>query len=122
MDLKTEKPGALEVRKKPKRRYVMKHIKLFLVVASFAPGISLACSFDTDCNPGSKCVKPQGSIYGVCAGGISPGNKNDQQPVYAPLDVNKTYGNTCSFDTDCGPGSKCEKESGSIYGVCIRQR
>jgi hypothetical protein len=81
----------------------------------------LACSFDTDCNPGSKCVKRDGQIYGVCYGGLFPGNSNDQQPVRAPLDVNGTYGNTCSFDTDCGPGSVCAKPTGQIEGVCMKR-
>jgi len=81
---------------------------------------ALACSFDTDCSPGSKCIKSSGAIYGVCAGGIAPGNSNDKKPVYDSLDINGTVGNTCSFDTDCGPGSKCLKSSGSIYGTCFR--
>ena|SRR3972149_1670191 len=89
---------------------------------AFAPVQAYACSFDTDCNPGSKCLKVQGAIYGVCAGGINPGNRYDQQPVYSPLDPNRTYGNTCSFNTDCGPGSMCVKSSGSITGVCMRGR
>ena len=100
----------------------MKLTKVVLVVAIFAPFIALACSFDTDCSPGSKCVKASGQIYGVCAGGISPGNANDRQPVYSPLDPNRTTGNTCSFDIDCGPGSKCVKSQSSIYGVCLRSR
>ena len=29
--------------------------------------------------------------------GLLPGNPTDQQPVYSPLDLNPTYGNTCSF-------------------------
>jgi hypothetical protein len=80
---------------------------------------ALACSFDADCQPGSQCLKSSGSIYGVCAGGLSPGNSHDRQPVYSPLDVNRTYGETCTFDTDCGPGSRCMKGS-SIEGVCMR--
>lgn len=90
---------------------------IFLFVLGVTP--TLACSFDTDCAPGSKCVKSSGNIYGICAGGLFPGNSNDSQPVKAPLDLNKTYGNTCSFDTDCGPGSRCSRGSG-IYGVCVR--
>jgi hypothetical protein len=81
-----------------------------------------ACSFDTDCAPGSHCLKSSESIYGICAGGISPGNSNDQQPVYAPLDLNHSTGNTCSFDLDCGINAKCLKGSGSIYGVCVPGR
>lgn len=81
---------------------------------------SHACQFNTDCNPGSQCLKASGSLYGVCVGGIAPGNSNDRQPVYAPLDINQTYGDTCSFDTDCGPGSTCVK-SGGIYGTCMNR-
>ena len=93
---------------------------LALLVFATSASAALACAFDTDCSPGSKCVKTSGSIYGICTGGLFPGNKHDQQPVQAPLDPNRTYGNTCSFDVDCGPGSRCAKGSG-IYGVCMRR-
>lgn len=99
----------------------MKFLKILIITAFFLPATIFACSFDTDCNPGSKCAKSSGSIYGICLGGISPGNSNDREPVKAPLDVNGTYGNTCSFNTDCGPGSVCVKRGG-IEGVCMRGR
>lgn len=95
---------------------------IVLAVGVFAAPTVFACSFDTDCSPGSKCVKRSGSIYGVCLGGISPGNSNDREPVRSPLDPNKTYGNTCSFNTDCGPGSTCVKSAGSVNGVCLKAR
>ena len=82
---------------------------------------AFACEFDVDCEPGSRCVKARGAIYGVCVGGILPGNLHDRVPVYDPLDLNGTYGNTCSFDIDCGPGSVCVKSPGSIYGTCMRR-
>lgn len=97
-------------------------MRIFLLIALLFPVVVMACSFDTDCNPGSKCEKPTNSIYGICMGGISPGNKNDREPVYSPLDLNGTVGNTCSFDVDCGPGSKCAKSRGSIEGACVRAR
>lgn len=97
-------------------------LKVILMAVVLFPTAAFACSFDTDCQPGSKCVKARGQIYGVCMGGMSPGNRNDRQPVYSPLDPNRTTGNTCSFSTDCGPGSVCVKERGQIYGVCLRQR
>ena len=74
--------------------------------------------FDTDCQVGSKCLKRSGQIYGVCIGGLSPGNANDREPVTNPLDLNGTFGDTCSFDVDCGPGSVCLKGR-SIYGTCL---
>jgi len=80
--------------------------------------LSFACSFDTDCNVGSKCVKSPGAIYGICVGGLNPGNSYDTKPKKFFPDLNGTYGDTCSFDTDCGPGGKCIKGSG-IYGTCM---
>ncbi len=94
---------------------------LFLVVLVF-PIAVMACAFDSDCSPGSRCQKATGAIYGVCEGGILPGNSNDRQPpVNSPLDINGTYGNTCSFSTDCGQGSVCQKQGG-VKGVCTRGR
>lgn len=96
----------------------MRTLILTSVMIGFLTGQAAACSFDTDCQPGSKCIKSRGQLYGICAGGMSPGNRNDRQPVYAPLDPNRSYGNTCQWDTDCGPGSRCMKSG--IYGVCVR--
>ena len=77
---------------------------------------SSACSFSMDCSPGSACIKPSGSTYSVCAAVLLPGNSYAQEPVPSPLDVNGTFGNSCSFDTDCGPTSHCS----GIYGTCAQ--
>jgi hypothetical protein len=100
----------------------MRTIMAIIVLALLTPTISLACSFDTDCDVGSKCIKKSGQIYGFCAGGMNPGNDNDRVPVRDSLDLNKSAGNTCNFDVDCGPGSKCLKEDGYITGVCVKGR
>ena len=111
---------------------------LLLICGMSIGTTALACSFDTDCNVGSKCVKQGGNLYGVCVGGLNPGNAYDRQPVYDPLDMNRgssrtgstgdsrkrqdsngTYGDTCSFDLDCGVSGKCVKKSGSLYGTCM---
>ena len=108
------------------------------VVLTLLSAASYACQFDTDCGVGSTCEKSAYSLYGVCQGGMSPGNAYDNQPVFDPLDLNKgflsgdsdgdarngmdadgTYGDTCSFDTDCGPGSQCVKGAYDLNGVCM---
>lgn len=98
----------------------MKYIAM--AVLFLAASSALACSFDTDCQVGSRCVKGSGQLYGICAGGMSPGNSNDRQPVRAPLDLNQTYGNTCTFDLDCGIGARCAKGGSAISGVCVKAR
>jgi hypothetical protein len=95
-------------------------IGILILLNGFHAVLALGCSFDTDCQPGSRCLKAPGAIYGVCGGGLFLGNTYDRQPVYDPLDPNRTVGKTCSFDTDCGPGNRCLKESDAIYGVCVR--
>ena len=98
----------------------MKLSKAIIASALIVPSLGLACSYDVDCDAGSRCVTPQGQTSGICVGGHSPGNSNDKQPADSPLYPNRTTGNTCSFDTDCRPDGKCVKERGSIYGACVR--
>jgi hypothetical protein len=91
------------------------------VFAVFLAGVAHACMFDTDCDVGSNCAKRPGQIYGLCVGGLNPGNNGDGEPVYSPTDPNQTTGDTCQFSTECGPGSICLKKCGSMYGVSLRK-
>ena len=97
---------------------------LILCIAIFLLFISptaLSCRFNTDCEVGSKCIKQSGKLEGFCAAGMKPGNKYDKKPYSDTLDITKKVGNTCSFDTDCGVGNYCAKESGYIKGVCMNR-
>ena len=94
-------------------------MKYFLFALFITTAPAMACEADTDCLPGSQCLKAAGGLYGVCAGGLSPGNSNDRQPGYTPTDVNRTYGNACSLDIDCSPGSHCFKVDSSD-GLCMK--
>src|SRR5712691_4919718 len=100
----------------------MKSLPIIVTALLFSGMSAFACSFDTDCEVGSKCLKRAGALYGICAGGLFPGNRNDQVPVHDPLDLDRSVGNTCSFDVDCGVSNKCLKSVGSIEGVCVRSR
>ena len=87
-----------------------------LLGLALTSGSATACSFNTDCDIGSRCVKQYGELDGVCVGGMYPGNSNDDAPVYQP---GSRRGYTCSFNTDCDVGQSCVKQSGSIDGVCM---
>lgn len=80
-----------------------------------------ACQFNTDCGVGSKCIKKSGKLEGICVGGMDPGNDSDRKPYRDPLDISGKVGNTCSFNTDCGVGNVCVKESGRLNGVCMKR-
>lgn len=96
----------------------LRSISIFMLFAVFHSNAIYACMFDTDCQPGSACVKSGGNIYGFCMGGMYPGNMNDQQPAQDMLDITGKRGNTCQFDIDCGIGGRCVKDYG-IYGTCM---
>ena len=101
----------------------MNMMRLAVIVLATFSNAAAACEFDTDCESGSQCLKSPGNIYGVCAGGIDPGNSSDQKPVYKPLDLNHFTEDTwCSFDLDCGINAKCVKGDGAIVGVCLPKK
>ena len=76
---------------------------------------AISCSFDTDCDVGSKCIK-NGGLYGYCMGGMNPGNSYDREPA---TDLGGGGGWTCSFNTDCDPGYTCLKSG--LQGVCVKR-
>jgi hypothetical protein len=95
---------------------------LFFVILSFViPATASACITFSDCQIGSRCVKRSGNLYGVCKGGMSPGNAHDKHPVYDPLDPDGTYGDTCTYDSNCGVNSKCMKRRIASTGTCVKR-
>ena len=104
-------------RSAPARALVAAAVLALAALLAAAP--AAACEFDSDCAPGSRCVKRAGFVYGVCLGGSQPGE--DQQPPTDPLDPGGRVGTRCEFDSQCGPGAVCAKDPGSVYGACIRR-
>lgn len=103
-------------------------MKRFLILAALVtiPTAAVPCDFNTDCNVGSKCVKERIGTPGICVGGLEPGRPKDQPPPRDFMrdlrDLNRTKGEQCSFNVDCGIGAMCLKESGKLYGVCTPKR
>ena len=101
----------------------MFHVKQGVKMWKFAILFSLlaspvwACMFSTDCYPGSVCVRGDAELYGVCTGGIRPGNAYDERPNPRRYGIEKPKGNTCRFNSDCGPGFQCVGQG--VYGICV---
>jgi hypothetical protein len=90
-----------------------------LMLGLMVAGPSAACMFDTDCEVGSRCLKPRGALHGVCAGGLTPGRPEWSEVEPDPLELDETHGAGCAFDADCGVGLRCVKEPGALSGVCV---
>lgn len=95
---------------------------LFVTAALLGSSSAWGCVFGSDCAVGSRCLKKDGAVYGVCVGGLHPGNENDRRPVEKSGDIDKTFGNTCSYDMDCGLKNKCLRRSGKMQGICVTRR
>jgi hypothetical protein len=89
-------------------------MKYWLLAALLMTGPAMACESESDCLPDSQCLKTSGSLYGMCAAARSP----DGSDQLASSPGNRTWGNTCTFDVDCAPGTHCFKE-GSAEGFCM---
>ena len=68
---------------------------------------AFACMYDTECEPGTMCLK------GACVR-VHSGSGDDDVPVKQ----NPSKGKTCGYDGDCDPGSRCIRGSGP-EGVCL---
>lgn len=101
---------------KPQAKTLIRFLPLLLLLLS-AP--AFACLTSADCEPGSRCLRPSGRLYGVCAGGLSPGDRYDRGAQQEPRRLRHgNEGATCSFNIDCWPNGVCYKEHG-VYGVCL---
>src|SRR5579871_1502602 len=92
-------------------------ILFFAVLFIALPAPASACVSFGDCAIGSKCIKRSGNLYGVCKGGPTPGNAHDKHPVYDPLDPDGTFGDACTFDSNCGVASRCARRRGASVGT-----
>lgn len=87
-----------------------------LILIMLITATSIACDSNLDCAFGSRCIKSSPYNPGFCAGGMNPGNNNDNNPVYKQ---NSRQGRQCTYDTECGYGSECMKSGYNLYGVCV---
>lgn len=104
----------------------MRYGALVAAALALVSTAAVPCTFNTDCNVGSKCVKERVGQPGICVGGLEPGRPRDQPPPRDVMrdyrDLNGTRGERCSFNVECGVGAMCLKESGKLYGVCLPKR
>jgi hypothetical protein len=92
--------------------------RLLVMLLVSWPIAGLACNSDSDCKQGSNCLKASASVAGICLEGISPTNQGAKDPGDTPQDPSGANGKTCTFDTDCGSGSRCVKNS-TFEGACM---
>lgn len=79
---------------------------------------SQTCRLDVDCGAGRACVRPEFSVQGICGTIVDEYGLRDFSefgPSVGPRRVS-----SCSSTTDCPVGFRCEKTSGSLYGVCVK--
>lgn len=95
--------------------YKIFQLSIFIIFGALS-NVAYACSSNFDCDLGSKCIKPSGSMYGYCMGGMNPGNSYDDEPA---TDFGGGGGWTCSSNFDCELGYQCAKSG--MQGVCIKK-
>lgn len=96
---------------------------LLLISCAIFSTSAFSCRTDYDCGYGNRCIKPEGSysLYGSC---VTPTDKYGNKDYNS----NNSWGkgsqprevDSCSFNSDCGFGYRCMKESGQLYGLCIK--
>lgn len=94
--------------------------KLFLLIIFFISQTAFACMGNYDCDMGQICVKAQGNVGmdGVC---VTPTDRwgNPSNRIPSPSVSPETV-RGCMYDTQCGIGGQCVKQSGDMYGICMR--
>ncbi len=81
-----------------------------------------ACTLDSDCDLGNRCIRQPAEQYGVCAGGLDLGNDRNRGPGKPRLDVDGFEARSCTSNQDCGVSGVCYQEAGNVAGVCVRRR
>lgn len=77
-----------------------------------------SCTSDFSCGMGQRCVKGYLKSYGYCARAVNSAGVPDYSgPEPASIGPEQRQG--CSFDTECTPGFRCDKQ-GTLYGRCVK--
>lgn len=85
---------------------------------------AFGCNSDFECGYGNRCVKASGT-YGYSGSCVTPTDQYGNKDYSADRGWGRSgFGATavpsCSYNTDCGFGFKCMKESGQLYGICVK--
>ncbi len=89
----------------------MKKVILWALCLSW--GIAYGCTFDTDCDAGNFCVRPEiGDVFnGICI------QSSDLSISTIPGQPHPIPG--CLSNADCTLPSQCSKWGSNTYGICI---
>lgn len=93
------------------------------VTQTIAPATQIitpsGCTSDFDCGFGNQCVKPSGSFgKGRC---VTPVNEFGTKTYEVPTpSVGPREIPSCQLTTDCPIGFTCSKQTGELYGLCVK--
>lgn len=89
---------------------------IIIILIVIRCSLAHACSYDTDCEVGSKCTKEGYQPYGVCTNSTYSTGNRDSGPRYG---LGSHAGEICAFRSDCSPGARCIKEhTYDVTGTC----
>jgi hypothetical protein len=99
-------------------------LKMFFIITTICiSDFAIACTNDYECGYGNRCVKPSGS-YSYTGSCVTLIDKYGNKDYGADSTWGSSYGlktvDGCQWSSECYYGYKCMKESGQVYGMCMK--